>query len=230
MKNVLITGCNRGIGLEFVKQLSLMGVNLIATYRDRNSSQELFSIADECSNIELLQLDVSSENSMVLFQSSLMERPVDVFINNAGVMGSGSKNFGSIASQNWLEVLNVNTVAPLILTQKLYKNFLNGNDKKLIYVSSKMGSIEDNNGGSSYVYRSSKTALNQVVKSLSVDLSPKGFTVIAVHPGWVQTDMGGVNALIDTKTSVSGLLNVIQNLKNSDNGNFLNYDGEIIPW
>ena len=159
-----------------------------------------------------------------------MERPVDVFINNAGVMGRGSKNFGSIASQNWLEVLNVNTVAPLILTQKLYKNLLNGADKKLIYVSSKMGSIEDNNGGSSYVYRSSKSALNQVVKSLSVDLSPKGFKIIAVHPGWVQTDMGGVNALIDTKTSVSGLLDVIQNLKSSDNGQVLNYDGKIIPW
>ncbi len=230
MKNILITGCNRGIGLEFVKQLSLTGVNLIATYRDRNSSQELFAIADECSNIELLQLDVSSENSMVLFQSSLMERPIDVFINNAGIMGSGSKNFGSIAVQNWIEVLNVNTVAPLILTQKLYKNLLNGNDKKLIYVSSKMGSIEDNNGGSSYVYRSSKTALNQVVKTLSVDLSPKGFTIIAVHPGWVQTDMGGPNALIDTKTSVSGLIGVIQNLKGSDNGKFFNYDGQLISW
>ena len=93
-----------------------------------------------------------------------------------------------------------------------------------------MGSIEDNLGGSSYVYRSSKTALNQVVKTLSVDLGPKGFTVIAVHPGWVQTDMGGPNALIDTKTSVSGLIEVIQNLKGSDNGKFLNYDGQIIPW
>ena len=230
MTNVFITGSNRGIGLEFVKQLSATGVNLIATYRDSNSGQKLFSLADQYSNIELVQLDVSSENSLDLLQSRLMERPVDIFISNAGIMGTGSKNFGSIGSSEWLEVLNVNAVSPLILTQKLYKNLLNGNGKKLIYVSSKMGSIEDNLGGSSYVYRSSKTALNQVVKTLSVDLGPKGFTVIAVHPGWVQTDMGGPNALIDTKTSVSGLIEVIQKLKGSDNGKFLNYDGQIIPW
>ena len=123
MTNVLITGCNRGIGLEFVKQLSATGVNLIATYRDSNSGQKLFSLADQYSNIELVQLDVSSENSLDLLQSRLMERPVDIFISNAGIMGTGSKNFGSIGSSEWLEVLNVNAVSPLILTQKLYKKY-----------------------------------------------------------------------------------------------------------
>ena len=108
--------------------------------------------------------------------------------------------------------------------------FLKGKDKKLVYVSSKVGSIGDNSGGGSYIYRSSKTALNQVVKSLSIDLKDQGFEVVAVHPGWVQTDMGGPNALIDVTTSVAGLINVITNLSGSDSGKFFNYDGQTIPW
>jgi len=118
-----------------------------------------------------------------------------------------------------------------ILTQvSLFGNFLKGKDKKLVYVSSKVGSIGDNSGGGSYIYRSSKTALNQVVKSLSIDLNDQGFEVVAVHPGWVQTDMGGPNALIDVTTSVAGLINVITNLNGSDSGKFFNYDGQTIPW
>ncbi|MBT8146727.1 MAG: SDR family NAD(P)-dependent oxidoreductase, partial [Gammaproteobacteria bacterium] len=100
----------------------------------------------------------------------------------------------------------------------------------LIYVTSKMGSIEDNTSGASYIYRSSKTALNQVVKSVSADLAADGLTAVVVHPGWVQTDMGGPNALIDTKTSVGGMISVIDNLSSADSGKFFNYDGSPIPW
>ena len=126
--------------------------------------------------------------------------------------------------------MQVNAIAPLLLTQVLIDNFSRGGGKKLIYITSKMGSIEDNQGGGSYVYRSSKSALNAVVKSIAVDLGREGFSAAVLHPGWVQTDMGGVNALIDTQTSVSGMLSVIDNLDANNTGSFFNYDGTIIPW
>ena len=230
MKTILITGCNRGIGFEFVRQFSLMDINIIATYRNKSSSEELLSLAEKSSNIALLELDVSSNQSIEEFVNSMSEKPIDIYINNAGMMGSGARTFGEVKGDRWLEVFNVNTVAPLLLTQKLFGNFLKGKDKKLVYVSSKVGSIGDNSGGGSYIYRSSKTALNQVVKSLSIDLNDQGFEVVAVHPGWVQTDMGGPNAIIDVTTSVAGLINIITNLKGSDSGKFFNFDGQTIPW
>ena len=107
---------------------------------------------------------------------------------------------------------------------------MKGKDKKLVYVSSKVGSIGDNSGGGSYIYRSSKTALNQVVKSLSIDLKDQGFEVVAVHPGWVQTDMGGPAAEITAEESASGIRNVLSGLKKEDSGNFYKWNGEIHPW
>jgi NAD(P)-dependent dehydrogenase (short-subunit alcohol dehydrogenase family) len=110
------------------------------------------------------------------------------------------------------------------------ENFAKGGDKKLVYLTSKMGSIGDNQGGGSHIYRSSKAALNAAVKSLAIDLSDKGFSVALLHPGWVRTDMGGPNGLIDTKTSVTGLMEVIAGLDPASSGRFLNYDGSVIPW
>ena len=207
-----------------------MDINIIATYRNKSSSEELLSLVEKSSKIELLELDVSSNQSIEKFANSMSDKPIDIYINNAGMMGSAARTFGEVKGDRWLEVFNVNTVAPLLLTQKLFSNFLKGKDKKLVYVSSKVGSIGDNSGGGSYIYRSSKTALNQVVKSLSIDLNDQGFEVVAVHPGWVQTDMGGPNALIDVTTSVAGLINIITNLNGSDSGKFFNYDGHTIPW
>ena len=132
--------------------------------------------------------------------------------------------------ENWIPAIKVNAIAPLLLTQLIIKNIRAGTDKKLIYITSKMGSIDDNKGGGAYVYRSSKTALNAVVKSLSVDLENEGIVVALIHPGWVKTDMGGPNALIDKDTSVRGMTEVISNLDISSTGNFYNYDGSIIPW
>ena len=118
----------------------------------------------------------------------------------------------------------------MILTQLLIENLHDGFEKKLIYISSKMGSIDDNKGGGSYVYRSSKAALNAVAKCIAVDLGNSGYSVAVLHPGWVKTEMGGPNALIDTGTSVSNMINVIDNLNTQNSGSFFNYDGVIIPW
>ena len=158
------------------------------------------------------------------------DRPIDVFINNAGVYGPRDSVFGKVDEAEWLSVLRINALAPLFLTQLLIENFRRGELKKLLYITSKMGSIEDNRGGGSYVYRSSKAALNAVVKSISVDLEPEKMAVAVLHPGWVRTDMGGPNGLIDTKTSVGGMVQVIRNLNLESSGVFFNYDGNVIPW
>ena len=230
MATILVTGANRGLGNEFVEQYLNEGNDVIATYRNENSSMDLIEMGDERSNLKLLQLDVSSNKSLNSFAKNLSDSPIDIFINNAGVYGPRNSSFGNVDEENWIPAIKINAIAPILLTQLIIKNIRSGADKKLIYITSKMGSIDDNKGGGAYVYRSSKTALNAVVKSLSVDLENEGMTVALIHPGWVKTDMGGPNALIDKDTSVRGMIEVISNLDISSTGNFYNYDGSIIPW
>ena len=230
MARILITGANRGLGLEFVERYLESGDDVMASYRNEDSSFDLIKMSNERSNLKLLQLDVSSNKSLNSFAENLGDSPIDIFINNAGVYGPRNSSFGNVDEENWIPAIKINAIAPILLTQLIIKNIKSGADKKLIYITSKMGSIDDNKGGGAYVYRSSKTALNAVVKSLSVDLENEGMTVALIHPGWVKTDMGGPNALIDKDTSVRGMIEVISNLDISSTGNFYNYDGSIIPW
>lgn len=228
--SILITGTNRGIGLEFVKHYIKNNEKVIATCRNRNSAKDLLELENTTNNLSLVELDVSNPNSINNFTSKIAGLPIDTFISNAGVSGPKNIEFGNFDAKEWLDVFNINTIAPLIITQKILKNLRLGKDKKLVFISSKVGSIEDNTSGGMYIYRTSKTALNQVIKSLSIDLKGENFIVVALHPGWVQTDMGGPNALIDTKTSVKGLIEVIDNLTPKNSGKFYNYDGSPIPW
>ena len=230
MATILVTGANRGLGIEFVEQYLNEGNEVIATYRNENSSIDLIEMGNERSNLKLLQLDVSSNKSLNSFAENLGDSPIDIFINNAGVYGPRNSSFGNVDEENWIPAIKINAIAPILLTQLIIKNIRSGADKKLIFVTSKMGSIDDNKGGGAYVYRSSKTALNAVVKSLSVDLENEGIVVALIHPGWVKTDMGGPNALIESDTSVRGMTEVISNLDITSTGNFYNYDGSIIPW
>jgi len=164
-----------------------------------------------------------------IYQTFSMENQL-IYSYNAGVIGSGAQRFGSVTSPDWLEVLRVNLIAPLLISQSLITNIEKGLEKKMFFLSSKVGSISDNTGGGMYIYRSSKTALNQVVKSLSIDLLSKGISVIALHPGWVRTDMGGPNALISIEESVNGMATVISKKSLDDTGKFFNFDGKEIPW
>ena len=230
MATVLITGTNRGIGLEFVKQFLAREDTVLATCRDMGSATELRQLKNDTSKLHIFELDVSSQKSMEDLTLQLAGHAIDIFINNAGVYGPRDSTFGKVSANEWAKVLQVNAKAPMILTQLLIDNLRDGSDKKLLYITSKMGSIDDNKGGGSYVYRSSKAALNAVVKSISIDLRDSGFSVAVLHPGWVQTDMGGPNALIDVTTSVSKMIDVIDNLNFHNSGSFFNYDGGIIPW
>jgi NAD(P)-dependent dehydrogenase (short-subunit alcohol dehydrogenase family) len=226
-----ITGCNRGLGLEFVRQLLARGQRVIATCRDIATSTDLTALTLKHSGqLSLVEMDVSDEASMREAVALLNDEAIDVFINNAGVYGPRDANFGNVDGPAMAEVLYTNAVAPVLLTQLLIDNVRKGSGKKLVYVSSKMGSIADNGRGGSYIYRSSKTALNSVVKSLALDLAPEGIATATLHPGWVRTDMGGPNGLIDAPESVSGMLNVIDGLSVADTGQFFNYDGSTIAW
>tara|TARA_B100000959_G_scaffold126616_1_gene132967 strand:+ start:7699 stop:8391 length:693 start_codon:yes stop_codon:yes gene_type:complete len=230
MATVLITGANRGIGLEFVKHYLNRGDQVIGTYRNITSSDELIQMDDVHDSLQTLTLDVSSDKSLKNFPNQLNDITIDIFINNAGVFGPRNSVFNNVDEKTWISTLRVNTIAPLLLTQLIIENLRKSSVKKLIYITSKMSSIDDNKGGGSYVYRSSKTALNAVVKSISVDLADDGMLVALLHPGWVRTDMGGPNGLIDTTTSVSGMIKVIDELEQSRSGSFFNYDGTEIPW
>ncbi len=230
MASYLVTGANRGIGLEFVRQLLARDESVLATCRDIDKAPDLQELEEQNDKLELFELDVAKADSLANFPKRLAGRAVDVFINNAGVYGPRGASFGQVNGEEWMEVLQVNAIAPILLTQLLMDNFRKGRSKKLVYITSKMGSIDDNKGGGQYIYRSSKTALNSVVKSLSVDLADAGFSVAVLHPGWVLTDMGGPNALIDTQTSVNGMLSVIDQLDQSKTGSFFNYDGQTIAW
>lgn len=226
MQQLLITGANRGIGLEFTQQYLAQGWHVYATYRQQ-PGEALAALA--CDQLTLLPLDVTEDDSIAALQEQLNGAELDLVINNSGVFGPKDQNLGTVSRQQWLEVLNVNSVAPLMLAQALHEN-LRVKGGTFAVLSSRMGSIEGNDGGALYLYRSSKAAVNQVVKSLSIDLKQFGINVVALHPGWVQTDMGGANASINTHTSVNGLRQVITKIVPANSGQFINYDGTAIAW
>ena len=230
MATVLVTGASRGLGLAFVRQLVERGDRVIATCRGDRSMSELDALYDIHDNLQVMELEVGDGKSLATLGQQLVGQAVDVLINNAGVNGSQSATFGQLDGDAWGEVMRVNCIAPMLLTQILLPNLRNGNDRKLVFITSKMGSIADNRRGGSYAYRSSKSALNSAVKSLAVDLANDDFVSVALHPGWVRTDMGGPNAMIDATTSVSGMLQVIDRAGQAESGGFYGYDGAVIPW
>ena len=230
MTNVLVTGANRGLGLGFVKHYLGKNVKVVSTTRDLKSSKELLAIKERFpNNLEIFELDLLKESAGYTLANFLGDKPIDILINNAGV-GSSNQHLQAVSPKPWLEMLKVNLIAPLMVTQSIIDNVKKGSDKKIYFLSSQLGSIADNTSGGMYMYRSSKTGLNQVVKSLSVDLKPQGITVVSLHPGWVKTDMGGPNAPVSIDESIGGIMQVIDATDIRDTGRFLNYDGKELPW
>ncbi len=227
---VVITGCSRGIGLELACQYAEAGWRVIATAREPDVNPVLRQLAVNHARLSVHTLDVSRDDSIASFVRDLGGKPVDLLINNAGVYGTGGSDVGSLTRQEWRQVLEVNTLSPLMVIQALLPNLEAGELKIVGMMSSKVGSIADNSSGGCYYYRSSKAALNQVVKSLSIDLASQGIKVVALHPGWVQTQMGGPNALIDTQQSATGLRAVLAGLDTAGSGCFYSYDGTEVPW
>lgn len=230
-KTVLITGCNRGLGLEFAYQYARDGWQVHACARDLIHAESLLALEARFSdNVSLHTLDVNKDGQIKALDRVLGNATIDLLINNAGYYGPRGVEFGSLERDLWRQVLETNTLSPIMLTQALYPRIAASGLKTVAFISSKVGSIADNTSGGGYYYRSSKTALNQAVRSLSIDLSGVGVKVVALHPGWVQTDMGGGGAPITAEESVSALRSLLVDLEPEQSGAFINYDGSSIPW
>ena len=225
---VLITGTNRGLGLEFVEQYSQLGWKVLACCRDLNNANELFNLQKKFPSIEILELDVGNLNDINVLSKNLKDRTIDVLINNAGIYRSGT--LGSVDPKAWIESFKINTIAPYILIEALISQIIKSDLKKIISITSKMGSIDDNTSGGSYIYRTSKTALNSMMRSLTHDLASKGISTLTLHPGWVRTDMGGSNAWINSSESVIGMIKQIKKLSQENSGRYLDYAGKTIKW
>jgi NAD(P)-dependent dehydrogenase (short-subunit alcohol dehydrogenase family) len=221
---VLVTGANRGIGLEYARQLSARGYTVIGTARNPAGADELDVLADRVE-----QLDVTDPASVAALAARLEGVPIDSLINNAGIFERDDVTIDSVDYDMMERTFAVNTLGPLRVTQALLPNLRAGKGKTIVSMSSGLGSIEKSNGRW-YAYRASKSALNQVNKIWSVELGPEGFVCTVLHPGWVQTDMGGPNATYTPEESVAGLVDVIEGLGPDDNGRFYDFKGESIPW
>ncbi|MEE8548186.1 MAG: SDR family oxidoreductase [Alphaproteobacteria bacterium] len=226
MPTVLITGANRGIGLEFARQYAEAGYRVHAACRTPGSADALASLGER---VTLHALDVTDHGRIEALAAGLEGEAIDIVINNAGIYGD-QQELGKIDYAAWEEVMRVNTLAPLKMAECFLPHLEAGKMKMIASLTSRMGSIAENDAGGVYIYRSSKAALNAAARSLALDLAPRGITVIVFHPGWVKTDMGGAGALIDAETSVGGMRAVIKGAGPKDSGRFFNYDGTEVPW
>ncbi|NVJ60433.1 MAG: SDR family oxidoreductase [Gammaproteobacteria bacterium] len=230
MQHLLITGCNRGLGLEFCRQFLEAGWKVTATCREPEHAKSLSELKSKYSALSIKQLFLDEPSSFDSFTSELGTQPVDLLINNAGTYGGTPQALDNCDPEQWQHTFLVNSISPILLTRAVLENLRLSKDPKVAFLTSKMGSIGDNSSGRSYLYRSSKAALNAAIKSLSIDLREDNIPVIALHPGWVRTDMGGPNGLIDATESITGLRQRIQQLSLSNSGCFVDYAGNAIPW
>ncbi|MEO1286687.1 MAG: SDR family oxidoreductase [Chloroflexota bacterium] len=235
MQQIMITGSNRGIGLALVKEHLQRGdIHIFATCRNPDTATDLQALASENPDaLTIVALDVNNSDSIEAAKNQVASQTeqLDLLINNAGIFPRTPENeaLGKMTHEALGHVLMTNSVSPVIVTQAFVDLLKNGNNPRVVMVSSQMGSIERASGGS-MSYRVSKAALNMVAKVLSGMLSPQGITVITTHPGWVQTDMGGSSATLTPEQSASGLATVSANLTSADTGKFYSYDGSEMPW
>ena len=227
MPTCLITGANKGLGLEFVRQYAADDWKVIATCRRPDEAEALAAVEG---SVETYPLDVTDFARVEQLARKLSGVAIDLLINNAGIYGPRVVPYDNVEYAVWCEVLRVNTMAPLKVSAAFLDHLNRGQDKKIVTISSKMGSIADNTSGGVYIYRSSKAALNAVMKSLSIDLSDQGVTVVVLNPGWVRTDMGGPGATIDSFASAAGMRDAINRLRIAASGRFLHDDGSEISW
>ncbi|XP_027232028.2 C-signal [Penaeus vannamei] len=246
-RSVLVTGSNRGLGLELVKQISASSTPpeiIIAACRDREKATSLQAVAAKHQNVHIVEIDVSDEASYKTFfedvEKIVSPKGLSLLINNAGVAPKSTR-INMVKWKQMMDTFSVNTVAPLMLTKTLRAlltmaaSQTQGNDLSVrraavINMSSILGSIADNDQGGLYPYRASKAALNAVTKSLSVDLRGSNILVTSIHPGWVKTDMGGKNAPLTVEESISGIISTLHSLNEEHNGEFVQYDGKKLPW
>jgi len=229
MATVLITGANRGIGLELARQYAADGWRVHACCRRPDAALDLVA-ALKGRNGVIHPLDVTDAAAIAALREALDGEPLDVLINNAGIMGGDRQDFGAIDYDAWETTIRTNVFAPYRVSEALVELVGASGQRVIANISSLMGSISDNGSGSDYIYRSSKTALNMVTVNLARDLAEQAVTVLALHPGWVQTDMGGADAPLKPRDSAAGIRAVIAAATLAQSGSFTNYDGRPLAW
>ncbi|MBM3509281.1 MAG: SDR family oxidoreductase [Alphaproteobacteria bacterium] len=234
MPTVLITGANRGLGLEFARQYAAEGWRVHAVCRDPGAAADLRAVAGE---IRVHALDVADFAAIDAFAARLGSEPLDVLLLNAGQTHRPS-GLGQVDYQRWADIMRVNTMAPVRMVERLVENVAAGAQKKIVAITSRLGSIhytdrrEESfkNRGGYFPYRTSKAALNMAMKIVAAELEPRGIVAVAVCPGWVRTDMGGPQAVLTPPQSIAMVRGFIARLAPGDSGGFFSHEGQRYPW
>ena len=229
MSNVLITGANRGIGLELARQYVEAGHHVLACCRNPDQADALNELAGE--NLTVLKLVPQDGESVQALVEQLGNTGVDILINNAGTPGPAPDQQTALNMDfdGWLETFNVNTLAPLRVLQALHPILQKSSDAKAITITSQMGAL-DLNWPTMYAYCSSKAAVNKIMRMISLELAKENIAVGLIHPGWVQTDMGGAQADITAAESAAGIIAVIDGINLENTGCFMKWNGEPHNW
>ena len=231
MPAVLITGANRGLGLEFARQYLADGWRVHAACRDPASASDLRRLAEGSNGtLRIVALDVTDPASIKAAAAELGGEAIDLLLNNAGIMGPRGQTLGHIDYDAWAEVLAVNVMGPMRVSEAFVEHVARSDRKLIVTLTSGMGSIADNSSGGSVVYRSSKAAVNMVMRSLAIDLAPRGIACVVVNPGWVRTEMGGPNATLAPSESIGRLKSLVASFGPEQSGKFFNHTGSEYPW
>lgn len=232
MNTVLITGSNRGLGLEWARQLAEVGYRVHAACRHPAEAKELQTLAKAQPHVHVHRLDVTRQDEIHALAMALDNEAVDVLIHNAGVYFEKfiPAAAGSLRYRDWETTIQVNTLGPIRVTEAFLEHLARSDRRLVLAISSNMGSIAGIESPGSYYYRSSKAALNAAMKGLSLELKSRGIGVLLLHPGWVQTRMGGAGANLSPTDSVQGMRRLMERFSLADTGHFIRYDGTEIPW
>jgi NAD(P)-dependent dehydrogenase (short-subunit alcohol dehydrogenase family) len=231
MPTILITGANRGLGLEFARQYLTEGYTVIAACRTPGTAQALQQLErDSRGALTLLEIDVADGASVKRAASRARPATIDVLVNCAGVIGAHGQTIGSLDYHNWMQVLEINLMGPARVCEAFLERVAQSQRRLIVTITSGMGSLADNTSGGSIPYRTSKAAVNMLMRSAALDLKPRGITCVVLNPGWVKTDMGGPNAKLAPEESVGAMRRLIAKLGPKDSGGFYNYDGRHYPW
>ena len=237
MPDVLVTGANRGIGLEFARQYAAEGWHVIAGCRHPDAATELRTLATSSGGrVTLHALDVEDHATIDQLATLLAGTRLDLLINNAGSSGSSTTGrdrqaggFGQSNFDGWLTMFRVNVMGPMKMAEA-FAPHLEAAGGTVATVSSQLGSMTLNTSGNIYGYRATKAGANAVTKSLAIDLAGRGIKAVTMHPGWVKTDMGGPSAPVEPAASVRGMRAIIAGLTPATSGHFFNFDGSPLPW
>jgi NAD(P)-dependent dehydrogenase (short-subunit alcohol dehydrogenase family) len=228
---VLITGANRGLGFEFARQYSAEGWRIFAACRNPATASELNRLAqDRSGRLNVVAMDVTDAESVKNAATLLKDVAIDVLINSAGIGGVPGQKTGDVDYESWAQVLNVNTMGPLRVLESFCDHIVGSERRLVVTITSGMGSLTENTSGGSIPYRSSKAAVNMVMRSAAIDLAPRGITCVLVNPGWVRTEMGGPKAPLSPQESVTAMRRLIETLGPDQSGKFYTYDGREYPW